>query len=210
MKKKILYILGFILLPVLLTLLCKTLKIKVLNNENLSPNKKYITAFWHGTMLVPWYYFKNKGFAALISMSKDGDLLSNLLTKWGYKVVRGSSSQGGKEALAQLVSLINEGDSVALTPDGPRGPALKMKAGAYVASLRTSTEVVLMGVAIKKSKILKSWDKFEVPYPFTTVGIVFSEPFTGDNGKTRDEINSELLKLEENMSELTNRALSII
>jgi len=91
----------------IVTALCKSLKIEKINDETIKKlngeNKNYILAFWHGTMLLPWFLHGSPKFAALISKSKDGDLLAKLLKHWKYEVVRGSSSSGGDVALGIMV-----------------------------------------------------------------------------------------------------------
>ncbi|MGE5807388.1 MAG: lysophospholipid acyltransferase family protein, partial [Ignavibacteria bacterium] len=106
-----------------LNVLCKTLKIIYSNREVLDElikqKKNFIVAFWHGTMLLPWYLHKNQNMVALISKSKDGDLLAKLLKKWNYTIVRGSSTEGGNIALGIMIDYAKNFRSVAITPDGP-------------------------------------------------------------------------------------------
>ncbi|MEE9448781.1 MAG: DUF374 domain-containing protein, partial [Ignavibacteriaceae bacterium] len=124
------------------TALCKSLKITVQNRgtiENLKSEKQnFVLAFWHGTMLLPWYLHGNPSFAALTSKSKDGDLLSRILKKWNYEVVRGSSSVGGEVALGIMIDYARNDYSIAITPDGPRGPRHKFKAGAVITAKKAN------------------------------------------------------------------------
>ncbi len=131
------------------TVLCKSLKITVQNGatiENLKSEKKnFVLAFWHGTMLLPWYLHGNPSFAALTSKSKDGDLLARILKKWKYNVVRGSSSVGGDVALGIMIDYTKNNYSIAITPDGPRGPRHKFKAGAVITAKKANVPLVLSG-----------------------------------------------------------------
>lgn len=161
------------LLPVLLNLLIGTLRIKYNNRPQKHSKSVYI--FWHSKMLLGWWLFKNKKYSALVSQSKDGEILTKVLEKWGYKVLRGSSSKGGKEALNDLIMESDE-NSVVLTPDGPRGPANVLKNGALIISNRSNIPIVPVKITFKKKKILsKSWDKFEIPYPFSECEVHFGE-----------------------------------
>ena len=207
-KQGVLRFLGHLFLYYILTILCKSLKIVRQNNrviETLNKNNQnYVLAFWHGTMLLPWYLHGSKNFAALTSKSKDGDLLAKILKKWKYKVIRGSSSTGGDVALGIMVDYAKNKYSVAITPDGPRGPRHNFKAGAVVTAKKTGIPLILAGVGFKRKKFLSNWDKFEIPYFFTTAKIVYSDPFYVNRKLTFEETsavisscNAELNKLQE-------------
>ena len=168
-----------------INVLCKTLQISFVNkkvvDELARDEKNYVVAFWHGTMLLPWYLYRNKKFTALISKSKDGDLLGKILKRWNYNVIRGSSSVGGDVALSIMVDYAKNNNSIAITPDGPRGPAFKLKAGAVITAKKSGLPLVLLGIGFKKKRLLKSWDSFQVPFFFTRAIAVFSDPiYVGD------------------------------
>jgi lysophospholipid acyltransferase (LPLAT)-like uncharacterized protein len=207
-KQGFLRFLGYHFLYYILTILCKSLKIVRQNNQVIETlnknNQNYVLAFWHGTMLLPWYLHGSKNFAALTSKSKDGDLLAKILKKWKYKVIRGSSSTGGDVALGIMVDYAKNDYSVAITPDGPRGPRHNFKAGAVVTAKKTGIPLILAGVGFKRKKFLSNWDKFEIPYFFTTAKIVYSDPFYVNRKLTFEETsavisscNAELNKLQE-------------
>lgn len=163
------------LAPRLVTLLMKSLKIKLIYKHKIPANAVYI--FWHGKMLGGWWALRKLNPGALVSMSKDGELLSRLLTGWGYKLFRGSSSVGGKAALKELSSFISKGNSGVVTPDGPRGPAGYLKNGALLLSLENNIPIIPMKIEYLSRKILeKSWDHFEVPLPFSNCTITFGSP----------------------------------
>jgi lysophospholipid acyltransferase (LPLAT)-like uncharacterized protein len=209
-KKNTLRFLGNHFLYSALTVLCKSLKIEKHNIEVIEElnkkNQNYVLAFWHSTMLLSWYLHGSEKFLALTSKSKDGDLLAKMLRKWKYNVVRGSSSTGGDVALGIMVDYAKNGYSIALTPDGPRGPRFKFKAGAVVTAKRTGIPVVLAGVGFKRKKILSNWDKFEIPYFFTKAKIVYSEPVYVDNNLTYEETSKKITECEETLNELQIRA----
>lgn len=131
-----------------------------------------VIAFWHGKMLPVWYRFGRSGAGALVSMSKDGALLADYLERGlGYeRVIRGSSSRGGGEALRALVDLLGE-RSCLITPDGPRGPACRAKAGALIGASRAGVPVMGVGWHASHVHRLRSWDGMEIPYPFARIYI---------------------------------------
>ena len=127
-------------------------------------------------MLLPWFVNRDKNFAGLTSKSKDGDLLAKVLKHWKYRVIRGSSSTGGDVALGIMVDYAKNNCSITITPDGPRGPRHKMKAGAVITAKKSGLPLILVGVGIKNNRPLGSWDKFEIPMPFTKATLVYSDP----------------------------------
>ena len=195
-----------------INLLFKTLRIKIKNGEDISKmnssGQNYVVAFWHGSMGIGWYLHRIK-IAALVSQSKDGDILANILKKWNYHIVRGSSSNGGKEALSLMVDLLNQNYSLAITPDGPKGPVARMKAGAIVAAKRSSVPLFLIGIGIKKKFIMKSWDSFEIPKPFTKVNVVYSDPIIISNTINSEEISAKLEEYDKLLNELQKEALEL-
>lgn len=212
-KQDTLRFLGSFLLTHSLDALCKTLQVGYKNKKVVDDFRKkkqnYVLAFWHGTMLPSWFLHRNDGFAALTSKSKDGDLLAKQLKHWNYKVVRGSSSKGGDVALGIMVDHAKNGYSIAITPDGPRGPEHKFKAGAVITAKKSGVPVVLMGVGIKSKKKLKSWDKFQIPNPFSKIKIIYSDPIYVDPNLSYDETSKIIEECEQRLNELCTEAENI-
>ena|SRR3972149_684752 len=209
LKQDFLRLIGQYLISIAANVLCKTLSVTVKNSEFLEElakeNKNFIIAFWHGTMLLPWYLHRNKNIAALISKSKDGDLLARLLKSWNYQVIRGSSSSGGEIALGIMIDFAKNKNSIAITPDGPRGPAKKLKAGAVVTAKKSGLPLVLIGVGYRNKRILRNWDNFQIPAFFSKANAVYSQPVYIDknldyNG-TSEMINICEAKLNELQAE---------
>jgi len=96
--------------------------------------------------------------------------------------------------------------SIAITPDGPRGPIHKFKAGAVITAKKTGIPLVLAGVGLKKKKVLNNWDKFEIPYFFTTAKIIYSEPVYVSSNLTYDETSEIISQCEKIINELQQRA----
>ncbi|MBU1099880.1 MAG: lysophospholipid acyltransferase family protein [Bacteroidetes bacterium] len=209
-KQKILQRAGLLLIHPIITVLIWTLRVRVINQDSLEVvlknNTNYVLAFWHGTMLLPWHKHKASNFSALVSQSKDGEILSTLLRKWKYKVVRGSSNVGGKEALGLMIEEINNGKCLAITPDGPTGPSHKMKAGAVVAAKKANVPLVLLGVYYHDKYILKSWDKFEIPKFFSKVSLLYSSPIFIDRELDFEGTSNIISKCETELNNLQELA----
>jgi lysophospholipid acyltransferase (LPLAT)-like uncharacterized protein len=190
--KKILNSAGLTLLPFLINVLIKTLSIKIHNPPDKSKN--YVFIFLHSQMMIGWWLFKDRRSAALVSQSKDGDILNSLRTNWEYKIVRGSSSKGGKDAIQALTEIVNKNYSAVITPDGPRGPAGEIKNGALIISNKCRIPIIPVKIRYHRKKILaKSWDKFEIPLPFSVCDVYFGKEYLYEKYLSEDEL-AELKK----------------
>ena len=209
-KQGILRFLGDHFLYSAVNALCNSLKIIKQNEKVIEELKRndqnYVLAFWHGTMLLPWFLHGSQNFAALTSKSKDGDLLAKILKKWNYKVIRGSSSTGGDVALGIMVDYAKNKYAIAITPDGPRGPRQNFKAGAVVTAKRSGIPLILAGVGFKRKKNLRNWDKFEIPHFFTMAKIVYSEPLNIDPKLSYEETSVIIAQCESELNNLQQQA----
>lgn len=162
---------GKYILPFIIDLYLKTLRIEI--NNNPPENSRAVYIFWHSKMLVGWWLFRKRKSAAIVSQSKDGEILTGILENWDYKVIRGSSSKGSKEALNKLISLAGT-YSIVITPDGPRGPLYEIKNGALIISNQCNIPIIPVKLTFSRKIVLsKSWDKFEIPYPFSKCEVKF-------------------------------------
>ncbi len=165
------------------------------------PSSKGVVAFWHGEMLPLWYSFGKYNSYALVSASKDGEILTALLELWGISVIRGSSSSGGKEALNLMIEYAKKDNFILITPDGPKGPANKIKAGAIITAIRANIPLYFARVNIKFAiKFNKSWDKFIFPMPFSRININFIEETYEKRDYDRKEVNDIISKLEDTVN----------
>jgi lysophospholipid acyltransferase (LPLAT)-like uncharacterized protein len=159
----------------------------------------FVFTFWHGSMTYPWWRLRQSNAAALVSHSKDGQILANLLQSWGYTVLRGSSSRGSKEAMTLMRAAIQSGHILCVTPDGPRGPYHEMKMGAVRVAQTMHVPLVMISVGYRKFKRLKSWDHFEIPIPFTRGRVIYSDPLIIDPNLSGESLDEERLALEKAM-----------
>ncbi|MBC7563973.1 MAG: lysophospholipid acyltransferase family protein [Gemmatimonadaceae bacterium] len=141
---------------------------------------------WHGQLLPLLYVMRFQSIACLISTHRDGELIAQVARRLGCKLIRGSSSRGADRALLGLVRTLRDGFTVAVTPDGPRGPNRSFAPGALVAAHRASAPVVAFGVHASRAWYLKSWDQFMIPKPFARLTIVFDTPMRVPGNDARD------------------------
>jgi len=159
-----------------------TLRIKVEDRARaMDPDFKQpmIWTFWHNRMFVVplvwiWHAPHRKG-AALTSGSKDGAMVAGIMKAFGSNAIRGSTSRRGAAALRELTEILEQGDDVAIAPDGPRGPRYKAGAGVVFLARQTGAAILPVRVEYSRALRLKSWDRFMIPLPFSKVRVVFEE-----------------------------------
>jgi len=189
------------ILRILLEGLLRTVRFEIRNEAVLESlghdGKPFVMVFWHGSMLYPWWRMRNSNAAALVSHSKDGQILSGMLGAWGYKIIHGSSSRGSTEAMQLMRDVVNQGRSLCITPDGPRGPIHELKMGAVRVAQTMHVPLVLMAVGIRSGHVLHSWDHFTIPYPFSRALVEVSDPIVIDpslTGVTLEDRRADLEK----------------
>ncbi len=209
-QKNLLRFLGLRVAGFAINVLLKSVRIKILNREAvdelIAGKKNFVVAFWHGSMMVGWYLHRGMNCAALVSKSKDGDVLAHILSKWKFKVVRGSSHIGGKEALDIMLNLTRQNYSLTITPDGPTGPVRKMKAGAVITAKKSKIPLLLLGIGIKNKFVLKSWDNFEIPKPFSQITAVYSQPMYIEENLSYNETSEKIGQCELLLNNLQKEA----
>ena len=131
---------------------------------------------WHGWSLLPIYRYRRRGFYSMVSVSKDGELQNKVLMSRGFKTIRGSSGRRGVQALLESVRCIQAGHMMAITPDGPKGPARKVQPGPVYLARKSGCPVLPVGVACEPCWRLSSWDSHAVPKPFSRAVILFGDP----------------------------------
>ncbi len=171
----------------------------------------FIYALWHNglalCMTAYHGYAKRKwppaGLAALISASKDGALLARVLKYFEVTPVRGSSSRRGRQALLELTRQIESGTSVAITPDGPKGPKYRVQEGIVALAQVTGAPIMPCTIEVSSKWTLGSWDGFQIPKPFARCEIRFGAPLEvarNADPATREAVRADL---ERRMMETT-------
>lgn len=170
-----------------------------------------IYAFWHDRLLTMTVFGpgRTSGHAALISRHPDADAIARAASRLGIVPVRGSSSRGGLEALGQLARHLREGRSVVFTPDGPRGPRHRAGEGVIVLAQRAKARIVPLGCAVRPRILIGSWDRLQVPLPFSRAAVVEGEALRvppDSGGPKRSRLREEL---ERRLADLTARAEAV-
>jgi lysophospholipid acyltransferase (LPLAT)-like uncharacterized protein len=138
---------------------------------------------WHSRILPLLALHKQEGMVLLISRHRDGGYLADLAESWGYKSIRGSTRRGGEVGLLGIVRALQGGAFVALTPDGPRGPAGRVQPGAVAAAQHAGVPIVAAGARTASAWYLRSWDRMCIPKPFAAIDVEYSAPIHIAAGK---------------------------
>lgn len=160
---------------------------------------------WHGRLFVVPYFFRKRGVSALISPSRDGEILSRIASGWG-RVIRGSGSHVIKDAWNVMKKELQDGGELIIVPDGPRGPNRKMKLGALKLAQETGAFLVPFTFSSSRKKSLKSWDQFLIFRPFSKVVVIYGPPSSVKPGLDEEDLEKERQRMERFMIELDDKA----
>jgi lysophospholipid acyltransferase (LPLAT)-like uncharacterized protein len=161
-----------------------------------------LIAVWHGRILLPILVHRNEGVMPLISLSRDGEMITRTVEKLGYRSVRGSSSKRSQQALEEMIAaLCVPGTVGAIMPDGPRGPRHSMKSGVIRMARESGAVILPMSFRAKRPIEFRSWDSFNFWQPFTRAIVVYGAPIrldpAGDFTAQREAVRQALIDVEE-------------
>jgi hypothetical protein len=165
-----------------------------------------IWAFWHNRLLaVPQFYEKNttRPGAALTSASRDGELVAQVLWRFGIRPVRGSSSRRGAGALIEMKNLARNGCDIAITPDGPRGPRYELNPGIITLAQKTGAPIVPLGVEYSRCVRVGRWDRLMIPLPFCRVEVTAGQLVTVRPTANDEEFEAERQRVKQALMAMT-------
>jgi lysophospholipid acyltransferase (LPLAT)-like uncharacterized protein len=188
----------------------KSTRMKIIGQERYKElrdkGKAVIFLVWHGRIFIVPYFFRKRGIMPLISPSKDGEFPAQIMSRWGYRNLRGSSSHAVIRVWNRMKNELKKGGEVIIVPDGPRGPDREMKLGGIKLAQETGAVLVPFTFSTSRKKFLKSWDKFLIFYPFTKVVAVYGPPMNVDPALKDDALEKERQKIERVLIELDEKA----
>jgi lysophospholipid acyltransferase (LPLAT)-like uncharacterized protein len=194
----------------LLRLLGRTWRIEWLGTAArpapLAPGERCIFALWHARLLPLVYTHRGRGVGVLISHHRDGEWIARIIRRMGYVSARGSSTRGGEEGLREMLGLASAGRILAITPDGPRGPAETAKLGAVFLASRAGLPMIPVAAAGRSEWALRSWDRFRVPKPFARVVVAYGDPIVVPPGLDPAALETWRGRLDAAIREATERA----
>jgi lysophospholipid acyltransferase (LPLAT)-like uncharacterized protein len=181
-------------------ILCLTLRWEVDGWENYGAiqqaNKRIIYALWHGRIFLATYFWRNRGIVVMTSQNRDGEYIARVIRRFGYGAARGSSSRGGRRALVEMIHQLRHEHDVGFTMDGPRGPRYVAKPGAVWIASKTGSAIFPFHIDPEKKWILRSWDHFEIPKPFSRTLVLMAPAIyvKADAGASELEIAQQQLQ----------------
>jgi lysophospholipid acyltransferase (LPLAT)-like uncharacterized protein len=191
-----------------LHILGKTWRVRVMNAgvlERLRAEKRgFIFSLWHGHLLPLLWFHRHEGAMVLISEHRDGELVARAAKSLGFGLIRGSTTRGAGRALISIGRELQAGHEVAITPDGPRGPARKFAPGALIAAQRSDSFILPTVVVADRAWHLRSWDRFMIPKPFARLTIAYGKPTkvvastpraAAEEGGRFEELMSETIRM---------------
>lgn len=180
---------------------------EILSRYNNPVSSNAIFAFWHGRLLVmPMFKPKNRTTHVMISVHNDGELIARAIESFDLKLIRGSSRKGGVEALIKAKKMLNQGDNVTITPDGPKGPRMHVNSNIVSLAKMTGAPIVPATFSTSRAKILKSWDRFLLAFPLGRGIIICGNPIAVDANCSDETMKTLTLQLETELNRITMEA----
>ncbi len=166
--------------------------------------QRFILAFWHNRQVFFTTTHRGQGFSVLVSLSRDGGIIAKIMELSRIPAVRGSTSRGGDAALRSMISVLERGSDLAISPDGPKGPVYEIKPGVLFLAQKLGIPVVPITNALSCKLILKrSWDKFQVPLPFGRAVVSYGEPIWV---KPEDDLIAKAAQIKRSLDNISREA----
>ncbi len=176
-----------------------------------SAGKPFILCFWHGRLLMmPYCWSPAAPMNMLISSHRDGQLIAGTIRHFGLGSISGSRRRGGAAAFRAILRALRNGESVGITPDGPRGPRMRAGQGVVEAARLSGVPVIPSAVATTCRKVLGSWDRFIVDFPFCRGVFVWGEPIEVPRNAGADERDHARRRIEEALNQVTEQADALV
>jgi len=198
------YIVG-LLGSIFVKLLIGTLRVKTIEAAK-RPEDAVIYCFWHSQLLPLAHLYRRRNIHVLVSSHRDGEYIMRVIERLGFGTVRGSSTRGGVKVIAGALAKLRQGIDIAVTPDGPRGPAQQFKPGAIFLAKESGAPLVLGAAVPAKAWRFKSWDRFIVPKPFSRLTLIKSEPIYIPKDISSEDLEKMRLEMENRLNEMTRQA----
>jgi hypothetical protein len=176
----------------------------------LASGRQPVMAFWHGRILPATFYFRRRGIVVITSENFDGEWIARIIERFGYGTARGSTTRGGKRAMLQLVRDMEAGRPAGFTVDGPRGPAGVVQPGAVWLAKTTGNPLLPFHLEASSCWRVRSWDRTQIPKPFSTVSLVVGEPLEVAKDASDEQLEAARVELEQRLQRLEPRAKEML
>ncbi len=165
-----------------------------------------IFTFWHREIFSATWFWRRRGIVVMTSQNFDGEYIARIIQKHGYGAARGSSSRGATRALKAMIRVMRRGKPTAFTIDGPRGPRFVAKPGSILLAKATGAPIVCFHIAPRHAYTFRrSWDQFQIPYPFSAVAIFIAPPIMVSRRADEEEQARKLAEVQAALDGLVRR-----
>jgi lysophospholipid acyltransferase (LPLAT)-like uncharacterized protein len=164
-----------------------TMRFEVVGWEHHTEDEPLVYCFWHNRIPTATYFWRNRGIVVMSSRSFDSEYIARFIQRFGYGAARGSSTRGARSALIQMIRAVKSGKSAAITVDGPSGPIYQAKPGALLLAAKSGAAILPFSISLAQSWRLRSWDRIEIPKPFTRAVVVIGQRFKVTNGDDQSQ-----------------------
>lgn len=188
----------------LVRLLLETVRLEVRGYERYREGSReggVVFLGWHGRSALGAKLFRGEGIWTIISQSRDGEMQNRIFRWFGFRTIRGSTGRGGMQALLESIKVLKTGAAMAFTVDGPRGPSGVVQAGVMLMAKKSGAALVPVGVSAERRWLVRSWDRYMVPKPFTRAVMIFGDPVLVPLGCSDEELE----RLRREVEEATHR-----
>lgn len=193
----------------LIRIIGSTIRYEIEGWENFEAIEKMgkvpIYSFWHNRIFAGTYFFRHRGIVVITSQSMDGEYIARFIQRLGYGAIRGSSTRGGVGALIEMIRCMKQGLPMAFTVDGPKGPRYEAKSGPVLLAKKTGNPMMPFIVETEKFYSVKSWDRLQIPKPFTRAKMIIAQPIYVEKTAGDSEIEIKRLELQMSLDELVKR-----
>jgi lysophospholipid acyltransferase (LPLAT)-like uncharacterized protein len=161
--------------------------------------RQIIWTFWHCGILGVLYWGRNRGVVVLHSTNFDGQWIGRIIKKFGFGTALGSSTRGGLRGLAELEQRLSEGRDVGFTIDGPRGPRFVAKPGPAILARSSGCPIEVFHVGYEHAKKLNTWDRLQIPRPFSRVVMIFAPPIIVPTNADREMVEVKHAEMQKEL-----------
>lgn len=167
-----------------------------------------ILCFWHDRIISSTYFFRGRGIVVMSSISFDAEYTARCIQRFGFGVIKGSSTRGGTRALVEMIRLMKEGIPTAFTIDGPKGPRYEAKPGPALLAKRTGNPIIPFIIETTGFRALSTWDKLQIPRPFSRARVFFGEPIFVPAEASDVDLDAATEMLQQQLDALVARGAS--
>ncbi len=164
-----------------------------------------ILCFWHDRIISSTFFFRNRGIVVMSSISFDAEYTARCIQRFGFGVIKGSSTRGGTRALVEMIRLMKSGIPTAFTIDGPKGPRYQVKPGPALLAKRTGQPIIPFTIETAGFRSLNTWDKLQIPTPFSRARVFFGEPIFVSADADDGELDAKTTELQKGLNNLVIR-----